>query len=181
MKKPLIVLSILALAVVGVVSLLAAEAPTKLAKELEPLRPLLGKTWKGAMEPGSDGQPTYDVARWERALNGQAVRLLHSVNQGAYGGETIFIWNRKTKQVEYRYYTTAGFFTEGVATLADGKIQTTEQVTGESTGITQVKGTSELLSDGRLQVKTQYLRDGKWEDGRNTIYVEAPGAEVIFK
>src|SRR5690349_7233484 len=67
-------------------SLIAAEPQPTLNPHLEPLRPLLGKTWKGVFDGSTAEKPTVDIARWERVLNGQAVRLLHSINQGVYGG-----------------------------------------------------------------------------------------------
>jgi len=33
-----------------------------------------------------------DVARWERALNGKAVRILHHQSR-VYGGESIVMWD----------------------------------------------------------------------------------------
>jgi hypothetical protein len=54
---------------------------------------LLAKTWKGALkssEPDKlatanlpEARPVVDVMRWERALNGKAIRVLHSINDGA--------------------------------------------------------------------------------------------------
>jgi hypothetical protein len=29
----------------------------------------------------------FDVSHWERAMNGRAIRMLHSVNDGEYGGD----------------------------------------------------------------------------------------------
>ena len=105
-------------------SMLGAESESTLNPHLEVLRPLLGKTWKGTFNDSKPEKPTIDVARWERALNGQAVRLLHSINQGMYGGETLFVWNQKTQQVEYFYFTTAGYMTTGTMTAKDGRIDT---------------------------------------------------------
>ena len=70
------------------VKLLHAEQPT-LNPHLEPLRPLLGKTWKGTFKDSKPEKPTVDVVRWERVLNGQGVRVMHSINQGVYGGARI--------------------------------------------------------------------------------------------
>ena len=75
----------------------AADGLT-LERQLEPLRPFLDKTWKGAFKNSTPEKPMVDIMRWERALNGKAVRVLHSVNDGTYGGETIFMWDPK-KQV----------------------------------------------------------------------------------
>jgi len=66
-------------------NLYAAEE-AKLESHLEPLRPLLDKTWKGPFKRSTPDKPVVDVMRWERALNGKAVRVLHSVNDGNYGG-----------------------------------------------------------------------------------------------
>ena len=103
--------------------LLAAEAPS-LDPHLEPLRPWLGKTWKGEFKNSTPDKPTVDIARWERALNGKAVRVLHSINDGVYGGESIVTWDEKKQAVTYHYFTTAGFMTIGTMTFKDGKVLT---------------------------------------------------------
>jgi hypothetical protein len=157
-----------------------AEQPS-LDPRLEPLRPLVGKTWKGAFKNSTSENPVVDVARWERALNGKAVRLLHSINDGAYGGETIFMWDEKKQAVGYHYFTTAGFMTTGSVSFEDGKLTTHEVVTGSAGGVSEVRGTTELLPDGTFHIKTEYLKNGKWEPGRETTYHEDSTAEVVFK
>lgn len=148
---------------------------------LEPLRPLLGKTWKGIFKNGNPDKPTVDIMRCERGLNGKAVRVLHSINDGAYGGETIFMWDEKKQAVTYHYFTTAGFMTVGTLSSKDGKLISHEIVSGSAGGATEVRGTSELLPSGGIRVKTEYLKDGKWEPGREVVYTEESTAKVIFK
>jgi hypothetical protein len=157
-----------------------AEQPS-LDSRLERLRPLIGKTWKGTFKNSTPENPITDVARWERALNGKAVRVLHSINDGAYGGETIIMWDEKRENVGFHYFTTAGFMTSGSVTFEDGKIQTHEVVTGEAGGVTEVRGVTEFLPDGSYRVTTEYLKGGKWEPGRETTYTEDSTAEVVFK
>ena len=157
-----------------------ADKPS-LEPQLEPLRPLLDKTWKGAFKNSTPKKPVVDIMRWERALNGKAVRVLHSVNNGSYGGETIFMWDEKKQEVTFHYFTTAGFMTVGRVTFKDGKLITHEVVTGSTGGVTEVRGLSELLSDGTFRVKTEHLKDGKWEAGREVNYSEEPAAKVVFK
>src|SRR5262245_6468739 len=99
---------VLAYFLAATIDLCRADQPA-LEPGLEPLRPLLEKTWKGAFKNSTPEKPVVDVMRWERALNGKAVRLLHSVNDGAYGGETIITWDARKEQVTYHYFTTAGF------------------------------------------------------------------------
>ncbi len=46
----------------------------KLDANLEPLRPFLEKTYTGVFKSSTSEKPVVDVLRWERALNGKAVR-----------------------------------------------------------------------------------------------------------
>ena len=147
---------------------------------LEPLRGWLGKTWK---EQPKEGAPSgkIDVARWERALNGKAVRILHSVNEGEYGGETIVTWDNTKKSVVYHYFTTAGYTTTGTMSFEDGKMVTNEQVSGNAGGVTEVRGTAEITPEGTFRMKTEYLKEGKWQPGRDATYREDARAKVVFK
>lgn len=158
----------------------AAEEGTNLIKSLEPLRPYL-KTWKGHFKNSTPEKPNFDVQRWERCLNGRGVRVLHSVNNGSYGGETLIVANPKTSALEFYYFTTAGFYTRGTVQFEGKKMLTHEEVSGNENGITQVKATSELLPDGRLRVITKYFKNGAWEDGRDMTYEESSGTQVLFR
>ena len=158
-----------------------AEQAEPLAKALEPFRPILGKTWKGHFKKSTPEKPLVDVSRWERALNGQAIRILHSVNNGSYGGESILMANPKTGTVEFYYFTTAGFLTRGTVTFEGGKILTREEVTGSKEGITEVKATTELQSDGKLHVKSEYLKEGNWVPGHDILYEVSADSQVVFK
>ena len=158
-----------------------AELQPSLNPHLEPLRPLLGKTWKGTFGGPKADKPTVDVARWERALNGQAVRLLHSINQGVYGGETLLVWNEKSQTVEYFYFTTAGYMTTGTMKVSGGKIETHEQVKGDAGGVTEVRSTNEIRPDGSFHVRAEYLKNGQWTLGHEVTYHEDPTAEVVFR
>ena len=150
-----------------------------LEPNLEPLRPWLGKTWKSAPAEPAD-KPKIDIARWERALNGKAVRILHSINDGEYGGETIVTWDKSKDSVVYHYFTTAGYMTTGTMKFEDGKVLTNEKVTGNAGGVTEVRGTAEVGADGTFRMKTEYLKDGKWQPGRDATYREDSTAAVVF-
>lgn len=159
----------------------AADAPPKLAPQLEPLRPYLGKTWRGEFKNSTPEKPVVDIARWERALNGQAVRILHSINRGEYGGESIVTWDADKKSLVYHYFTTAGFMTVGTMTVVEGRLVSHEKVAGEAGGVTEVRATQEILADGTLRTQSEYLKAGAWEPGHSAIYREDPKAEVVFK
>ncbi len=166
-----------ALAVMLAAPLQSAELDPRLA----PLAPLVGKTWRGEMSPPGAEKPVVDVSRFEVALNGRAIRSLHSINDGVYGGETLFAWDDEKKAIVYTYFTTGGFYTVGTVTPAEGELRFHEMVRGSTTGPREVKASSRILPDGRLHVKSEHLKDGQWVDGHEVRYVEDPRAVVRFK
>jgi hypothetical protein len=158
-----------------------AAAQDNLAENLKILKPFLGKTWKGEFKNSTKEKPIIDVARWERALNGNAVRVLHSINNGEYGGESIIFWDDEKKSLVYYYFTTAGFFTNGTMTVENGKYLSHEYVKGNQDGVTEVKGSGEITADGKMITTSQYLQNGKWVEGHAATYVEEATAQVVFK
>ena len=56
-----------------------------------------------------------------------------------------------------------------------------QKVTGNSEGVTEVKATSELGSDGVLHTQSQYFKKGEWVPGHEVTYREDPKASVIFQ
>jgi hypothetical protein len=154
---------------------------TRLNEHLKFFEPYLGKTYRGEFANSTPEKPIIDVSRWERAMNGQAVRILHSVNQGEYGGETIMMWDAKAEQIAFWYFTTAGFHTQGTVQLDGKRWSSIEKVSGQANGVTEVEATSEPTSDGGFVTKSRYFKDGKWEPGSERTYHVAPDAQVLFK
>ncbi len=165
---------------------IAADAEKETPKEpldpqLEGFRPFLGKTFRGEMRNSTPEKPAFDVQRFERALNGKAVRALHSINDGVYGGETLIFWDKAKNQISYFYFTTGGFYTTGSMTITNNKYTSLEKVAGASEGVTEVKGSGELKPDGTFVTSSEYLKEGKWVPGHGAVYKVDPKAEVKFK
>lgn len=154
---------------------------TRLNEHLKIFEPYLGKTYRGEFANSTPEKPIVDVSRWERAMNGQAVRVLHSVNAGDYGGETIMMWDATSEKIAFWYFTTAGFITTGTVELKGEHWASIEKVSGNANGITEVKATTEPTPDGGFVTKSQYFKNGKWEPGSERTYRVAPDAQVIFK
>ena len=159
----------------------AAARPVELDPQLAPLQRLVGKTWRGVFPNSKPEKPVVDVSRFEVALNGKAVRNLHSINDGEYGGETLMVWDKEKQAVVFYYFTTGGFYTTGTVRPADGGFTSHEIVKGDADGVAEVRATFRVLPDGRLHVHTEYLKQGKWVEGRDMHYTEAPDAKVRFK
>lgn len=173
----LLVLSILLGACVEAVPASGGEPNEHLA----PLAPFVGKTWRGEFSTSTEENPVVDVQKWEWAIGGQAIRILHSINDGEYGGETMVLWDRERERLIYFYFTTAGFYTTGTLAERDGAFVSYEEVTGAQDGTTAVRATSVIRDDGTLFTTSEYLRGGEWVPGHEITYVEDPDAEVIFR
>jgi len=159
---------------------LPAGADPVPSEALAPLAAYVGKTWRGEFSDSTPEQPKIDVARWEWALNGQAIRVVHSINDGEYGGETLLLEDPEGEGVIFYYFTTGGFYTHGHVRIEDGKLITYEKVKGAGQ-VTEVRATAERLADGRMLGSAEYKRDGIWTEGHTVTYREAPGAEVVFR
>lgn len=152
-----------------------------LAAELELFRPYLNKVWRADIR-SSNGKPQVDYAVWQRILNGQAIKSVHSINDGEYGGETIIFWDKSKKSLAYYYFTTAGFYTHGLMQFDanTGKLTALENVENNANGITAVRSSS-TLSLTELAVQSEYLQHEKWVAGHSAVYKPAPEGKVRFQ
>ena len=154
---------------------------TNISEHLKSFEPYIGKSFKGEFSNSTPEKPVYDISHWERALNGNAIRIMHSVNKGEYGGESIIMWDRNKESLVSFYFTTAGFYTQARLHFEDNKLISIEEVTGNENGVTKVKAIVEFLPDGGLINSSMYLMNGNWVDGHKIDYKELPDAQVVFR
>ncbi|PAP75614.1 hypothetical protein [Rubrivirga marina] len=161
-------------------ALLVSFAPTVAAQEWEPaeqlapLAPLVGAPWRGTFE--QDGQSVTDVSRFEWAMRGQALRNVHTLEGGGYGGETL-IW-AEGDSLRFVYVTSGGFSTSGTGSVrTDGALVVEEAVEGHPE-IDRVRSVSLVDAEGRLQTITEFRRQGAWSPGRSVMYVRTPEAAL---
>ena len=152
-----------------------------LAPELEPFRPFIGKTYRGEYKDSKSDQVAVDISQWERALNGQAVRILHSMDEGKYGGETILFYDQKQKKIRFYYFTTAGFYTEGEAEFDGTTFISREKVTGNANGITDVVFRARFDAQGTLATESEYLKGDTVAMTSTAEYRVVEGVKPVFK
>jgi len=151
-----------------------------LSEKLKPFEGFIGKTFKGEFSNSTPENPVFDVQIWERILNGMAIRIIHSVNDGEYGGESIITWDIEKKSLVSSYFTTAGFTTNAVLHFENDKLISVEDVVGNKSGITKVKAVIEILPNGDLLNSSEYFMKGVWVDGHQIYYKEDSKAKAIF-
>lgn len=153
----------------------------RLAPELEAFRPYIGKTYQGEYKDEATGKVAIDISQWQRALNGQAIRILHSMNEGEYGGESIIFYDQSVKKIRYYYFTTAGFYTEGSATFDGNRFISSEQVTGNANGITEVRAIAHFDDNGDLSMESEYLKGDTVINTSTALYKVITGKTPKFK
>lgn len=141
--------------------------------KLSVFAPFIG-TWKAEFADG-----TNDVSNYAWILGGKALRIMHSINDGDYGGEALVHWNTDKEAITYRYVTTATFFTEGTITPTESGFDAHEIVYGNMGGITETRA-GYTVKEGEIHVWSQFLKDGEWADKTQATYVKAPDAAVKF-
>ncbi len=162
--------------------LVGARETLPLHPKLEPLRPYLNQHWQGDLtQPGTD-TAVIDRSLWSRALNGQAIKTVHSVNDGQYGGESFIFWDEAKQSLAYYYFTTAGFYTHGTMQFDAqvGEIIAVEKVENNQNGITEVKSFSRIMPDGKMKVKSSYLQNGNWIEGHSATYQPVAAQPIRF-
>jgi len=152
-----------------------------LSEHLIPLSQYLGKTFSGEFISSTKERPMRDLLSWERALNGNAIKIIHSVNDGEYGGETLIMWDDEKESLMSWYFTTAGSLTISQSVVSGEQFISMEDVAGNQNGITKVKTIIELLHGEKLQKKTKYLMNNIWVDGSDMIYDEVQVGRPMFK
>ncbi|BFM12350.1 hypothetical protein R50072_25030 [Simiduia litorea] len=154
---------------------------TSLAPELEKFRPFINRTYRGEYKDEKSGKVAIDIAQWQRALNGRAIRVLHSIDEGKYGGETLFFFDKNQSSVRFYYFTTEGFYTEGSVSFDGNKMISTEIVNGEASGITSVISVAELSSSGVMTINSTYLKGDIEVNTSRAVYAPIPHQNPIFK
>lgn len=157
----------------------ATELP--LHPKLEVFRPFLDSYWQGDLTQPGKQEKTIDRSHWSRALNGMAIKTIHSINDGVYGGESMIFWDEAKQSLAYYYFTTAGFYTHGTMEFdsTNNHIIAIEKVENNANGITEVRSVSALQGD-TLKVSSRYLKQGEWVDGHSAQYQRTAAMPIKF-
>ena len=156
------------------------KSKTFLSNHLTGLKPFIGNTYKGDFINSTIENPMIDVLSFERALNGNAVKVIHSVNNGEFGGETMVMWNPEKEGLQSWYFTSAGSLTIQNVQIKKDTFISIENVERNQNGITKVKTIIEVLHGNQITKRTKYLMNNIWKDGSETIYNKVHDDKPVF-
>lgn len=142
-----------------------------------PFEHLVGKTWRGT---GTGPERVQDVQRWDWAVGGHAVQVVHSVADGAYAGETLIFRDRDSGAYVFHYFTSGGFHTTGtMRPTGPGAFEVEETVHGLD-GFTTQRSTIVMGADGVNRSRGYREVDGQWVEQGGFDYRADPTAELIL-
>lgn len=169
-----------ALVFILVVAPAAAKEPAATAAyaPMAPFAKLAGTAWRGEGE-GPDSKSVADIVRYEMIIGGRAFQATHRLEDGSYGGRTIFFYDEGAKKYIFHYFTTAGFHTLGEITPTDNGFVSVEKIEG-NTKYAEVRAEM-IFENEAIRVKTTLVdKSGKASGGGDLVYhrIEDPG--VLF-
>ena len=159
----------------GVVSIFASAAAQDVYEPMAFFEKLDGMALRGeGVDP--NGKPIVDIARYEMILGGRAFQSTHRLEDGSYGGRSIFFYDEGAQQYVFHYFTTAGFHTTGSIEMTETGFTSVEKVAGHET-IVEVR--SEMIfGEDEVRALPSYVdKDGVVSAGEERIYrpIDDPG------
>ena len=152
-----------------------------LSKHLLGFEIFLGKKFQGEFYNSTKENPLMDIIYFERILNGEAIRITHSVNHGEYGGEYIIAWNSDKGKIESYYFSTGGEIRVSSIDITNNEISIKEDFSKNKNGIQKVKKIFRLDAEGSLENNVNYMINNMWVKSHEMIYSRNDSAKIIFR
>ncbi len=157
--------------IVVLVALLAAPAIGPVARAAAPADPyqplafLIGHCWKGTF--AGDARMT-DEHCFSWIYGGKFVRDEHVVHRDGRPdafGESIYLWDSAAGQLEYLYIESAGGFSRGAVTVADGALMFAPVSYVEKGGSQTYRSRWQRAGDDAYEVITEFQVQDRWVPG----------------
>ena len=179
MIRKLVLASVIALSVPAVALAQPAPLPEAVSGRAAyaPFEAMVGKTWRGQ---GTRDAKAEDIQRWEWAIGGNAIRIVHSVNNGAYAGESLIFRDKDTGNYIFHYFTTGGFHTTGTIRPTGPVAFEMEEAVHGVKGLAALKSTGVLGADGIYRTRSKVEKDGQWVEVGGFDYREDATAKVVM-
>lgn len=148
-----------------------ASNAQSLQERLNPLKPFLGRTWKGDLKAPNGELISVSVRNFESIADGKVIKIIKKSEGKSDWGEGCFYWNDIEKKIAYFFIEGAGVFQTGFVKVENNAITIEGTMTWPTQMNPQVKqsyefkNTFEFTSDGKMIDKWFMNAFGPWQPG----------------
>ena len=128
---------------------------------------------------GPNGKPIVDYAEWKSILGGKAIESTHRLEDGSYGGKTIFFYDENAKAHIFHYFTTAGFHTTGIVDVTEFGFDAIEKVIGHPE-FEEVRSSVTFVGDEVRVSSSHVTKEGVVSEGEGMTYKDVKDDVDLF-
>ena len=165
MKKPILMISMVILA--GALGLGRDDAA--LRRELDILKPLVGKNWISEWKDPSGRQTLHLVCRYEPMHEGKVLRFYQECKELNSQTDGYYYYDPDKKDIAFLTLTNNGNITVGNVKEEGGKILEYGHVTFSDEKL-EFRNTYELTSKGEVADKFFSFENGEWRAGHSRVW-----------
>jgi len=165
MKKPMVMTFVALLA--GAYA--SGGAEVTLRKELDILKPLVGKTWISEWKQPSERQTLHLVSRYEPMHDGKILRFYQECRELNSQTDGYYFYDPDKKEIAFLMLTNNGNFAVGNVKEEDGKILEYGHVTFPNEKL-EFRNTYELTAKGEIVDQFFSFENGEWRAGHSRVW-----------
>jgi hypothetical protein len=165
MKKIILMISMVVLA--GALGL--GRNDTALRKELDILKPLVGKNWVSDWKDPSGRQTLHLVCRYDPMHDGKILRFYQECRELNSQTDGYYYYDPDKKEIAFLQLTNNGNFAVGNVKAEGGKILEYGHVTFPNEKI-EFRNTYELTANGELADQFFSFENGEWRAGHSRVW-----------
>jgi len=147
----------------------ASSVAQDLDRNLEPLRPLVGREWQGSLASPGGGAAWPTTCRFTPVLQGKALKYEFSTPQIADHAEGYFYWDAAEKTIAVFILHSSGVFKKATVGLVDGLLTVSGRIVFPERSF-DFRNSYEFRSDGTMVDRWYQNAFGSWRQGHEIVF-----------
>ena len=165
MKKPMVVIFVALLAEAHA----SGRAEVTLRKELDILKPLVGKTWTCEWKDPSARQTLHVLQRYEAMHDGKIIKIYQECKELSSQTDGYYYYDPDKREIAFLMLTNNGNFAVGNVKAEGGKILEYGYVTFPNEKL-EFRNTYELTANGEMIDQFFSFENGEWRAGHSRVW-----------
>ena len=146
-----------------------AQNSMQLRKELDILKPFVGKTWISETTDPSGQNVLHLLCKYEPMHDGKILKYYQECKELNSQTDGYFYYDSDKKDIAYLLLTNNGNITVGNVKEEDGKILKYGNVIFPDRKL-EFRNTNEIKADGSVEDKYSRFEDGEWKAGHSRVW-----------